>query len=88
MRSRYPLVSQELNDIFLGVYERQVVMLGNVNDQGVVTYSGLYDILQDQTDDATRNYVLLNNTTSPDNGISVPNKLDLVTYKKNLIRSK
>jgi len=86
MRTKYPLSSERLNDAFMSAYSHYVYLLGYDDENGVTTYSGLYDIHEDSAKD-THQYISLDNVNVPTNDIvdkSIPEYIDSIAYKESL----
>ena len=83
MRSNYPLLSEELNDILLTMYSHYTYLLGYDDINGYTTYSGIYDI-QESTMNVLVDYITLKNTSSPTNNTPIPYYLDSQKYYQKL----
>jgi len=57
MRSRVPLSSKNINDVFLITYHRLVTLLGYVDNDGDLTYRGIYDDVEDVHSEIKTNIV-------------------------------
>ena len=88
MRIRYPVSSNELNDIILEAYAKYVYLLGYDTEYGETTHSGVYDLNENSIKD-THQYMVLTNSKVPPNDVSnnsVPKYMDTVAYKVSLGR--
>jgi len=52
MRKNYPLLSEELNDMFQDLYFKLTYILGYDDDEGVQTYKGQFDIIEEDLREA------------------------------------
>lgn len=82
MRINFITYSSELNDAMLEAYSHYVYLLGRDNDQGTTTYSGAYDIWEQEIKNYNENYVILRNDYVLEGyEYSVPRYLDTIHYK-------
>tara|TARA_Y100000310_G_scaffold316459_1_gene368209 strand:- start:926 stop:1192 length:267 start_codon:yes stop_codon:yes gene_type:complete len=88
MRINYTFLSQETNDQLLTAYSHYAYLLGRDDANGLTTYSGVYDLSEEDLRDLTRKYINLRNDYAPDDTDSVPQYLDSIAYKiRNLGRA-
>jgi hypothetical protein len=73
MRKNYPLLSQELNDMFQDIYYKLVYLLGYDAADG---YTGLYDEIEDQIAALTPCISLHSNDIGSELELSYPGSLD------------
>jgi len=58
MRTNYPLLSEELNDLFQDLYYKLVYLLGYTLNNSEKTYIGVYDTMEQKIQKVT-NYIML-----------------------------
>lgn len=87
MRTKYPLVSQELTDAILQIYSQYVYLLGRDDDEGITTYSGFYDIAEEDMQSYINEYIVLRNNYDPTpSGIPIAMNVDLMSYRRSIVR--
>ena len=64
MRSNFPVLSEELNDIILEVYSKYVHLLGYDDENGSTTHIGVYDRLDTDGAYIADNYIVVRNDFS------------------------